>query len=369
MNLGRILQMFLPLNLSSATIKQQDNQSKITYDDTLHDSFELNNSIQQLLNKISTIESKLFQQLQQIPDGLRSDIDNILNNRLIKPENIAKGLTFIVQNFKKSSNDLNDIMRLIKVTLDLKNDDISMNLTTSLMLQQEIENYCSNNGYQYLKACELLLNDPDVQNSDFLIKMFSKLESNFSQQQSTELNLLLNKMAENSYNKKFAFLNPSQQIILKAKLYFGCKYINCSIDDLNNAKSVLRKLNGTLQQDSSNKILNTPAQPEAVFSQAFLLNFDNINKPYPVFLHVFREKGNRPTSDQPELEDIWLRFTIMTFYLGDVNVVFRYYQNNNLDIQLTFSNRELNLNNDKIIYEMKDICKANNFTLQTIFVK
>lgn len=66
---------------------------------------------------------------------------------------------------------------------------------------------------------------------------------------------------------------------------------------------------------------------------------DDMEKPYPAYIHVYDEEKKDETSGQMKKET-WLRVCLLTEYIGAVDVSFRMYEDSNVDVRIYFSDRD-----------------------------
>lgn len=66
---------------------------------------------------------------------------------------------------------------------------------------------------------------------------------------------------------------------------------------------------------------------------------DDMQKPYPAYIHVYDEEQKDESGGSPKKET-WIRVCLLTDNIGAVDVSFRMYEGSNLDVRIYFSERE-----------------------------
>lgn len=66
---------------------------------------------------------------------------------------------------------------------------------------------------------------------------------------------------------------------------------------------------------------------------------DDMQKPYPAYIHVYDEE-QKDESGGPPKKETWIRVCLLTDNIGAVDVSFRMYEGSNLDVRIYFSERE-----------------------------
>ena len=61
---------------------------------------------------------------------------------------------------------------------------------------------------------------------------------------------------------------------------------------------------------------------------------------YPTYLHVYDENAKDKETGEDKKET-WLRICVLTDYIGAVELTFRMYENNQLDMRFYFSERSI----------------------------
>ena len=66
---------------------------------------------------------------------------------------------------------------------------------------------------------------------------------------------------------------------------------------------------------------------------------DDMQKPYPAYIHVYDE-AQKDEGGGPPKKETWIRVCLLTENIGAVDVSFRMYEGSNLDVRIYFSERE-----------------------------
>ena len=66
---------------------------------------------------------------------------------------------------------------------------------------------------------------------------------------------------------------------------------------------------------------------------------DDMQKPYPAYIHVYDE-AKKDENGGPPKKETWIRVCLLTENIGAVDVSFRMYEGSNLDVRIYFSERE-----------------------------
>ena len=82
--------------------------------------------------------------------------------------------------------------------------------------------------------------------------------------------------------------------------------------------------------------------PEGHRSMSFMTPLymaDDMQKPYPAYIHVYDE-DKKDENGGPSKKETWIRVCLLTENIGAVDVSFRMYEGSNLDVRIYFSERE-----------------------------
>lgn len=82
--------------------------------------------------------------------------------------------------------------------------------------------------------------------------------------------------------------------------------------------------------------------PEGQRSMSFMTPLymaDDMQKPYPAYIHVYDEE-KKDENGGPSKKETWIRVCLLTENIGAVDVSFRMYEETNLDVRIYFSDRE-----------------------------
>ena len=82
--------------------------------------------------------------------------------------------------------------------------------------------------------------------------------------------------------------------------------------------------------------------PEGHRSMSFMTPLymsDEMQKPYPAYIHVYDE-DKKDENGGPSKKETWIRVCLLTENIGAVDVSFRMYEETNLDVRIYFSDRE-----------------------------
>ena len=82
--------------------------------------------------------------------------------------------------------------------------------------------------------------------------------------------------------------------------------------------------------------------PEGHRSMSFMTPLymsDEMQKPYPAYIHVYDEE-QKDENGGPSKKETWIRVCLLTENIGAVDVSFRMYEETNLDVRIYFSERE-----------------------------
>ncbi len=82
--------------------------------------------------------------------------------------------------------------------------------------------------------------------------------------------------------------------------------------------------------------------PEGHRSMSFMTPLymsDEMQKPYPAYIHVYDEE-KKDENGGPSKKETWIRVCLLTENIGAVDVSFRMYEETNLDVRIYFSERE-----------------------------
>lgn len=88
-------------------------------------------------------------------------------------------------------------------------------------------------------------------------------------------------------------------------------------------------------------------------------------KSYPTYVHVYDEKKKNNETGE-ESKETWLRFCILTENIGAVEIVFRLYEGNNLNVRVAFSDAAVVQSFKEYIPEFKEAMGKSSLELKDI---
>lgn len=101
---------------------------------------------------------------------------------------------------------------------------------------------------------------------------------------------------------------------------------------------IVRELAASIQQTVS-VAAETQGKGQTTLNFSLPLYFGDALEPYPAHIHIFHQQEDDSTAETAEFET-WMKISLMTEHMGQVDTVFRLYKKELLDIRVLFSNEE-----------------------------
>lgn len=101
--------------------------------------------------------------------------------------------------------------------------------------------------------------------------------------------------------------------------------------------SVLRELAGVMQD--AVKAAGEEGKNSVVINMTLPLLFENSRQPYPAHIHIFHQK-NPEQGEADSASETWIRVSLITEHIGEVDAAFHLYQDRLLNIRVKFSDQE-----------------------------
>jgi hypothetical protein len=114
--------------------------------------------------------------------------------------------------------------------------------------------------------------------------------------------------------------------------------VSLSKETLQQTKSTLQEITSSINRPLELPGDNMPEQSALGF--AIPLYIGDTNKPYPAFIHVYRDTDKRGSVPGGTRPDTWLRLYLATENIGFVDLIFHIYGENELNIRATFADNQ-----------------------------
>ncbi|EGO63126.1 hypothetical protein [Acetonema longum] len=101
---------------------------------------------------------------------------------------------------------------------------------------------------------------------------------------------------------------------------------------------IVKEIAASIQQTVS-FAAETQGKGQTTLNFSLPLYFGDALEPYPAHIHIFNQQEDDSTAETTEFET-WMKISLMTEHMGQVDTVFRLYKKELLDIRVLFSNEE-----------------------------
>lgn len=116
------------------------------------------------------------------------------------------------------------------------------------------------------------------------------------------------------------------------------KLLDLQVNRLRSASKDINDFTSVLKRSMHNE--NEVAGNQRSMSFMTPLYLGDNEKCYPTYIHVYDESANKGEADEAKKET-WLRICLLTENIGAVELVFRLYEKNNVNLRVAFSEREI----------------------------
>ncbi|MEN6565229.1 MAG: hypothetical protein ABFC57_02895 [Veillonellales bacterium] len=313
----------------------------------------LNNLVKTLMSEAAGLLQQRDTILLSLPAEIQPTVENIIQKNMPGLEDLSRGAASLAALQKKTTDQLQQLLTLLTDSAGMT-DQLKPQLTDSL--QQAIRTYTP------LKemSTELLT-------ADDLISMAKQLLANPSsdigivvadrsrqlwQQSPLAAAVALPEASQKALSQFIALLSqhvpeplktaaaqynlpelPELWALLQAKDVL--KWWDMTPDKLSASLQSLRKLVMLLQKPETvqgETIANT-----TILSMNTPLYLGDGTQPYPAYIHIFHESPSPSGSSEGRQYETWIHICLQTEYAGTVDVVFRLYQQDQLDVRVSFS--------------------------------
>ncbi|MEN6413504.1 MAG: hypothetical protein ABFC84_12245 [Veillonellales bacterium] len=313
----------------------------------------LNNLVKTLMSEAAGLLQQRDTILLSLPTEIQPTVENIIQKNMPGLEDLSQGAASLAALQKKTTDQLQQLLTLLADFTGMT-DQLKPQLTDSL--QQALRTYTP------LKemSTELLTVDD-------LISMAKQLLANPSsdigivvaersrqlwQQSPLAAAAALPEASQKALSQFIALLSQHVPEPLKTA---AAQYKLKELPDLwalLQAKDVLKwwdmtpdKLSASLQ--SLRKLVMLLQKPETVQGETIAnttilsmntpLYLGDGTQPYPAYIHIFHESPSPSGSSESRQYETWIHICLQTEYAGTVDVVFRLYQQDQLDVRVSFS--------------------------------
>jgi predicted house-cleaning noncanonical NTP pyrophosphatase (MazG superfamily) len=138
-------------------------------------------------------------------------------------------------------------------------------------------------------------------------------------------------------------------------------------EELKAAIKVIKELSESLAKPTG--VTADRQEAQKVLTLALPLYFGEGQTVYPAYIHVYYQEQEDKKNPGQKVAETWLRICLETENIGVVDVAFRLYDENNLDVKVRFTEEEAAIGFTKGIEEVKEQLRQLPFTLGDILVK
>ena len=140
-----------------------------------------------------------------------------------------------------------------------------------------------------------------------------------------------------------------------------------SPEELKAAIKVVQELADTIGKPSG--VTAERQEAQKVLTMAMPLYFGDGQTAYPAYIHIYYQEQEDKKNPGQKVTETWLRICLETENIGVVDVAFRLYDENNLDVKVRFTEEDAAVGFTRGIEEVKEQLKQLPLTLGDILVK
>jgi len=219
----------------------------------------------------------------------------------------------------------------------------------------------------------LLLRDANLSEQDrtLLQGFVNGTEKTLSEQDAKQLQLLI-RLSQKNMPAVIQQAAYKQDLPELPKLWAFVQL--CDLSELKSMQSHELKNAGKNISDFATMLKNTMTGDSNVTENQRSISFmmplylgDN-EKSYPTYIHVYDEKKQSNEASGEYQKETWLRLCLLTENIGAVELVCQLYENQNLNVQLLFSDGTVAKNFNEYIPEFKDSFVDSSLVLKDLKV-
>lgn len=140
-----------------------------------------------------------------------------------------------------------------------------------------------------------------------------------------------------------------------------------SPEELKAAIKVVQELADTMGKPSG--VTAERQEAQKVLTMAMPLYFGDGQTAYPAYIHIYYQEQEDKKNPGQKVTETWLRICLETENIGVVDVSFRLYDENNLDVKVRFTEEDAAVGFTRGIEEVKEQLRQLPLTLGDILVK
>lgn len=144
------------------------------------------------------------------------------------------------------------------------------------------------------------------------------------------------------------------------------KLVNLNEQKLKAAGKHVQEFSNMLKRSLQNESEVSGNQRSIFFMTPLYLGENE--RSYPTYIHLYHQKEEEDGKDGQKQRETWLRICLLTENVGAVEIIFRLYDEKNLDLRLSFSKAEAVQDFDAYLPEMKEAFETLPFSLADVKV-
>lgn len=306
------------------------------------------NNLLELVKLRNTLQSASLN--SACPQAEQADVQQT-DQGMLSQETSSNTLTKLTIDQNKATDELPDLEDLVTDAININNNG-EQKLTDSDIRVKLIS--------EFLKS--LNIPDSNVTNNPFVSKESPDQHLTLL----NDLQQILAKLMTDDQPKDQLLTNKLPELI---KLRNAFQLSSLDSDILLKAKETILEIAATIHKSVA---LNEETSLQAnakIFSFTLPLYFENNPQPYPAYIHVYHEQKDKNEIDKDNKNETWLRICLATENIGVVDLTFKLYQDNLVNLLVSFTSDNASSIFKEYIPQIRSEFKESPLTLNDINIK
>lgn len=335
-------------------------------------SLFLDTSINEMLKQLTEGLNQREKLLNRLPTSIKEAASQLITQNLSSQEVVPQGLSRLINVQKSVVTGLQNIESSISDAIIIKSQ-APQNLSDLLQTVDQLLMALSDNDQVLNKA--LSSNNPklitELPPSKTIFQQSSPLLANqeITEKHEVLLNVqrMLSQLLPEAYQTQDQKLSTLPDLI---KLHNTLQLTHLDADKLLKAKETLIELTKSMQKSSAlSDETARQATSQKTLSLTLPLYFENNPQPYPAYIHIYHEQKEENGNNNTGQTETWLRICLATENIGFVDLTFKLYQENLVNVNVAFDSTNASSMFAEYIPEIKSDFEESPLTLEDINVK
>ncbi|MGI6091453.1 MAG: hypothetical protein GX348_02410 [Veillonellaceae bacterium] len=328
-------------------LTDSNNSSGVTLVKQTH--FSVEQAVNSLLKEIATSIRNRENLINLLPVNLKDAAIKVIQQNTAAPENFLQGLAALASSQKTAADKLFKLIAAIQDAQVIK-ESFTLEQQKSQVYIQTLDDFWapllkadSNLGKLLSESSFLLLAKYISENTNLKQLIQKTFNQKFPDTQYMTIKEILVMFAKTAPESlvQFAEKNLLPELIMlwaSIKLKNALPWLDMNTQQVQKSSDILQQLATSLQTHTAgSEETGATATNQKLFSVTIPLYFENATKPYPAYIHVYQDAKEEDGERRQQTPETWLRVCLSTENIGIVDIVFRLYQENLINVSVAFS--------------------------------